>query len=298
MATVRTASTLALELDAQPAGPLRSCQPASLRVEAAAASSGLGPATVLHPGVRVTLGEMAAEVDLAAPGPLLDWLRRSLDGSQASRSGAVVLSDANLVQRRRIAFERAWLSALTWPVLDAAAARMPFTLGLRWLAERVDDQPASGKAGPVAASKRKAMLTSNFRVQGLPFGGAAVLRVQLPDFMLQPPQDKPGILRDVRPQAGTVQLGELVLAIGARDADAARQWAQALVADGRVDLAEGVALQVEMLDASLKNLLATIRLDGCLLRGLDEDPLDSGSERLPGLALRFAVAAVGLKLAA
>ncbi len=296
MATVRTASTLALELDAQPAGPLRSCQPASLRVEAAA-SSGLGPATVLHPGVRVTLGEMAAEADLAAPGPLLDWLQRSLDGSQASRSGAVVLADANLVPRRRIAFERAWLSALTWPVLDAAVARMPFTLGLRWLAERVDDQPASGKARPVAASKRKAMLTSNFRVQGLPFGGAAVQRVQLPDFRRLPPDDKPAILRDPRPQAGTVQLGELVLAIGARDAGAARQWAQARVADGRVDLAEGLALQVELLDASLKNLLATISLDRCLLRGLDEDPL-GGSERLSGLTLRFAVAGLGLKLVA
>ncbi len=295
MATTTTrTSTLVLELDGTAAGRLNSFQPASLRVDAAPA--GAEPQTVLRPGVQVALGEMAAEATLGEPGPLLDWVQELLAGKLVAHAGAVVQADFNLIQRRRIGFDGAWLSALAWPVLDAAVSRAPFTLDLRWLAERVDDKPASGKLKAVAISKRKALLTSNFRVQGLPFGGAAVQRVELPDVTVPRRLDTAGVHREPRLPPGPPQLGELVLAIGARDADAARQWVHKLVADGRVDLPEGLALQVEMLDPALKTVLASIQLDGCLLRGLDEDPLGSGTDRLSGLTLRFAVAALALKL--
>lgn len=295
MATTRiTASMLALELDGQVAATLRRFQPASLRVEPAPA--GRAPEAVLRPGVRVTLGEMAAEVDLVEPGPLLDWLQATLAGEARALAGAVVQADHNMTAQRRIGFDGAWLSALAWPVLDASAARSPFTLALRWLADRVDDKPGSGKIKSVIG-RRKLMQTGNFRLLGLPFGGKAVARVELPPLSVPRVADATGLQRDPRLLAGPARFGDLLVGIGAREADAARQWVRKLVDDGRVDTAEGLGLQVEMLDTAMKNVLATIHLDGCLLRGLDDDALGSNAtDRAPGLTLRFAVAGMALKM--
>ena len=294
--TARMFSTLSLELEGQAAGSLRSCQPASLRVDVAPA--GPSPEFAVRDGVRVVLGEMAAEADLADPGPLVDWLQATLAGDMATRSGAVVLADHTLNQRRRIAFRAASLTALNWPVLNAAEAKRPVTLGLRWLAETVDDKPASGKLKLAPGGKRKALLTSNFRVLGRPFNGQWVSRVALPSLSVSwAVDDRLGPGKRDRP-AGQCRLGELVLHVNAREAEAARGWVHKLVVDGQVDSSEGLALQVEMLDPSLKNAMVTITLDGCLLRGLDEDPLvgNALAEQAPGLVLRFAVERLGLKL--
>ncbi|MES2716124.1 MAG: hypothetical protein V4795_10180 [Pseudomonadota bacterium] len=294
MATTRFASQLALELDGQVAASLRRCQPASLRVEPAPA--GPEPEAVLRPGVRVTLGEMAAELDLVEPGPLLDWLQATLAGEPQARSGAVVVADHNLTVQRRIGFSGAWLSALAWPVLDAAVPRNPFTLGLRWLAGQVDEGSAGDKL-QAKTTRRKLMQTNNFRVLGMPFGGKAVGRVLLPAVSVPQVADSTGSHRDPRPQPGLRRLDELALGIDAREAAAARKWVRQLVADGQVDAGEGLDLQVEMLDAALKKVMASIRLDGCLLRGMDDDLLGGGSDRAPGVTLRFAVAGMALKMA-
>jgi hypothetical protein len=294
MAIARLASTLAIELGGQSAGSLRSFQPASLRVDEA--QQGPSPEFALRSGVRIALGEMAAEVGLGEPGPLLDWLQALLAGKLVSQDGAVLLADQNLNLRRRIGFTGGWLTALRWPLLDAAEGKQPFILGLRWLAEAVADAPASGKFKPAATTKRKALLTGNFRLLGLPFGGDAVSRVLLPAVSVLTPAERFGQDRFTR-RPGTHKLGTLELGITARQADAARAWVHKLVADGEIDTSEGLSLQVEMLDASLKTVLASIALDGCLLRGLDEDVLGGSSERTAGLTLRFAVSGLALKLA-
>lgn len=291
-----TFSTLALALDGQAAGSLRSVQPASLRVNAAAQLT--GPGMVLRSGQQVVLGEMAAEADLVAPGPLVDWLQALLDDKLTPRPGAVLLADTRLVLRRRIGFSGARLSGLTWPVLNAADGKHPFTVGLRWLADAVDDAPASGQRNAPITKGRKAMQTGNFRLQGLPFGDDAVSRVQLPAVTVDWSSERLGLERNPKPnRQGQRQLGELLITVGARRADAARGWVHKLVADGRVDDAEGLGLQLDLLDATLKSVLATVRLDGCQLRGLDEGLLDSSGDKLPSLSLRFAVAGMALTVA-
>jgi len=296
MATVtRAGGALSLELDGLSAGGLRSAQPASLRVEPAPA--GPGPEVVVRSGVRVVLGEMVAQADLVEPGPLVDWLQAVLAGDLSPRDGAVLQSDFNGKLLRRIGFRGARMTALAWPALDASAARQPFTLGLRWLAEAVDDAPTKGQARLPATSRRKPMLTSNFRLAGLPFGADLATRVELPAVDLQWTGDDLGLHRRAL-SAGRRTFGEAVVTLGMRQADAARSWVQTLVSDGRVDDSEGLALRVDLLDATLKTVLASVDLGGCLLRGMDEDPIAVGAnEVVRQLRLRFAVASLKLGLA-
>ena len=70
-----------------------------------------------------------------------------------------------------------------------------------------------------------------------------------------------------------------------------------LVADGSVDETDGLTLQVDLLDAALKTVLASVVLQGCLLAGMDETPLGGAAvDRVVSLRLRFNVAGMTLSL--
>lgn len=293
MATaVSTVSSLFLELDGQDAGALRSAQPASVRVDMVVRE--LGRELVVRRGAQVTLGEMAAEATLAEPGPLLAWLQAALAGDLALRDGAVLVADRNRKLQRRIGFRGARLSGLALTPLDARDGKQPVQLSLRWLVEQVDDQPGAGAVQSLI-SRRKAPQASNFRIGGLPFDASAVLRVELPDLRVDWSTSRLGELREPL-REGRRRFGPVAITVGARQADAARAWVRKQVADGRIDEADGLGLQVELLDAALKKALATIELSGCLLLGMDESPLGGSTAERPGeLVLRFDVG--GMKLA-
>ncbi|HOB93118.1 MAG TPA: hypothetical protein PKL46_03565 [Aquabacterium sp.] len=292
MATVvSTGSNLFLELDGKEAGALRSAQPASVRVDMVARE--VGRELVVRRGVQVALGEMAAEAALPEPGPLLDWLQAVLAGKLDLHDGALLVGDANRKLQRRIGFRGARLSGLALTPLDARDGKQPVLLTLRWLAGQVDDQAGGGATLKSTASRRKAPLASNFRISGLPFDGSGVLRVELPALQVDWATSRVGELREPL-REGRRRFGAAAVTVGARQAEAARAWVHKQVADGLVDEADGLALQVELLDPTLKKVLATITLGGCLLLGLDEDPIGTSSERSAGLVLRFDVGSMAL----
>lgn len=285
MATsVRTTTMLALELAGQAPVPLRSLQPASIQVVPVAVPGGQ-PAQLLRGGSGITLGEMAAEWDPAEPGPLLDWLQANLRGNARPISGAGLVMDANRKLRRRIGFADASLTALQFPLLDAADGKRPFTVGLRFLPSTVTDTAGGGKAQPAAPTKRKPMLAANFTLRGLPFAAEQVSQVALPLVQVR------WLGRDgPRRAAPSLDLGEVRLVAKGRSAEAARAWVQTVIADGKLDGPELLDFSVELLDATLKNVLATLVLKGCMLLAADE-PLLGGAavEALDSLQLRFAV---------
>lgn len=293
MATVvnRPGGAVFLELDGQPAGVLRSAQPPSLQVEITALSTGADGRE--RRAARVAYGALDAAADLAEPGPLVDWLQAAIAGDLSPRTGALLVADMNHKVRRRIAFRGAHLTALIWPALDATDGKQPLTVALRALVDGVDELSGDGKTPPMPG-RRKTPLTGNFRVVGLPFDGAAVSRVLLPTLQVAWVGDRAGGRRPERRLASR-QLGPLSLTVTARQADAARAWVRKLAADGLVDEAEVLSLQVELLDAALKKVLVSVQLDGCLLLGMDEDAL-GGTDRLPGLTLRFDVAGMSFRL--
>lgn len=296
MATVVSGAigALILELEGMEAGPLRSAQPASLRVDMA--TQPIGREIVVRRSAQVTLGEMAAEFDLQEPGPLVDWLVAALAGNMVLRNGALLVGDLNLNTRRRIGFRGARLSGLTWPVLDATAGKRAVSLALRWLVEGVDDAPASGKL-KATVGRRRPMLASNFRFVGLPFGDDGVTAVELPALRVDWAQDRVNG-GDRGPQMVQHKLGELVVTVDGRRAEAARAWVHKLVADGSVDERDGLALQVDLLNAAMKKTQASVQLTGCLLSGMDEPPLGGASaDRLPSLRLRFNVGGIKLGVA-
>jgi len=281
-------SNVILELDGHPAGGLRSAQPACLRVDMVARQA--GPEVLVRRGTQVTLGEMAAEQLLTEAGPLTDWAAAVLGGDLSAHDGALLVTDMNHALRRRIGFREARLTALTWSPLDARGGKLPLTLGLRWLATAVDDVAGDGATAKTISKARKPLLAANFRVGGLPFDEATVASVDLPGLQMVWSAERGGLQRPAS-QTARRQFGPLALTIAAARAAQARAWVRKQVADGRIDEAEGLTLQVELLDATMKKVLASFTLGGCLLLGMDESALGN-DERAGELVLRFDVGSV------
>ena len=93
-------------------------------------------------------------------------------------------------------------------------AQCPVSLALRWLVDGVDDAPSSGKVKG-STGRRKALLASNFRVAGLPFGDDAVSAVDLPTLQVDWAQDHFSGGRQ-RLQMAQRRLGELAITITSR----------------------------------------------------------------------------------
>jgi len=284
---------LALELAGAPAGALRAVQPSGYRIDRVAVSPGASP--LRRSGGNVVLGEMDAEFDLSAPGPLLDWLRTLTQGNARPTSGAVQVLDVNFKAQRRIDFIDGLLTGLTLPVLSATDGRAPVTVGLRWQPARVVDGKGGGQVVKFPITRRKAMLRSNFRLQGLPFDSSAVLRVEPPAVSTRLATT---LARQPVAHYAAVEIGELLLVLGGRSVEPARAWAMKLLADGRLDEGEYLNLTVELLDPSLKTVLATLQLGGCGLLACEEPRIDAASETLPTLGLRFTVEQLDLQVSA
>ena len=178
------------------------------------------------------------------------------------------------------------------PTLAAVDGRSPVLLGLSWRVQALQNSIGDGRRITGSKGCGKAMLAANFRVNGLPFGGAGITRVGLPllrriDAGTDP--QRPG------PLVGTLALGELTLGVGGRSRDKALAWVQQLLDGGGLDDAERLDLGVEMLGATLKTVLATVQLKTYNLLACDEPVIEAASDVLPGLTLRLAVAAVALK---
>lgn len=289
--SVRTTAVLALELGGKPAGALRSAQPAPVRVDRGVITK--GSAMSVRDGGTVSLGEMGAEAVLGAPGPLMDWLAQVIAGGQTLMSGAVLMLDFDHNIRRRIDFIDATFTELQLPVLDATDGKRGFIVGLKWLPGQIKEAQASGKYSMPLAGKRKPMQAGNFRLQGLPFDAGAVLRIGLPTLTVRRATED-GRMR--KRGQWSVDLGELRLVMRAGTADAARAWVQKASADGRIDATDLLSLTVEMLDASLKKVLATIKLDRCSLLAFEEDRIESSAEATAGVTMRLAVGKLELAL--
>lgn len=285
-----TASKLHLELDGVAAGPLRSLQPPGYRVDRIdAPRSG----TVVRAGGAVTLGEMAVEFSPDQPGPLRDWAQRFAGGDLSPQQGVAQVLDHNFALRRSLAFEDGEITQLRLPALSASDARTPLLLGLAWRVQALRDSVGDGRRiTPATKGRTKAKLASNFRVTGLPFDGAGITRVGLPLLRRIDPAGEP---RRLALRAGALDPGELSLGVGGRSREKALAWVQQVVADGRLDDAERLDLGVELLDATMKHALLTVKLSGCRLLACDEPLIEPATDAVPSLALRFAVGAVALK---
>jgi len=282
MATRTTnASRLAVELAGTLAAQVNSLQLPGYRVEQVVVPT--GPNASARLGANVEITPLDATFALTQSNALTEWALSLPRGRSAQPlDGAALVFDFNNKLTRRVEWTQALVTALRLPELDAAS-KATFSVGITWLPSTVTYAKASGAVVPLppVSKTKKAPLLSNFRVLGLPFDGKLVTRITLPAVTATLAAQRPGYAQ--------VDLGEVKLVMAARSRDEALAWVQKVVDDGQIADHEYLNLNIELLDAALKNVLLTVQLSGCALLGYEESRLDSAQEALGTVTLRFAV---------
>lgn len=284
-------TNLLLELAGKSPTPLRSALPPSYHITPAALP-GRG-AELLRGSSGVALGALAAEADLVENGPLLDWAMSLAASAPASPDGSLLVLDPNFRVQRRIGFTEGLITGLTLPTLSASDGKRAFSVGLTWQPAQVSDKAGGGEQARPQPVKRKALLCSNFNVQGLPFDGRFVTEVGLPSLSARTTTNT-GTSRLATRRFAGLTVGELSLVVAGRSVDAALDWVRKTLADGRLDDAEYVDLKIDLLDSTMKTVLATLTLAGCGLLASEETPLSGTGDAPRRLALRWSVERVGM----
>ena len=253
-----TTSKPVIELAGKLAGTVSSLQLPGYRVDKVMVPA--GPNRPAHGVAQVSITPLDAAFNLTHSNALTDWVLSLPRGGQAQPlDGAALVLDFNNKLTRRVEWTEALVTELRLPELDAAS-KVAFSVGVSWLPSTVSFAKASGEVITLPPiSKTKAMLLSNFRVA--------------------PPKS----------EYAQMNLGEVRLVLSAISRDSALAWVQQVVADGQIADKEALSFSIELLDASLKNVLLTVQLGGCALLGYEESRLDTAQEALATVTLRFAV---------
>jgi hypothetical protein len=290
--TTFTSGNFYLELGGKPSATLKSVQLPGISLQQVVVPR--GPNGEPRLGRDAALTELELSLPLQQADSLGDWLLALGAGKDPKpANGAVLVADANFKLKRRVEFSEAWITQVQLPALDARDGKVAPDLVLRCQPARVAYAQLGSDAGKVVATpspKAKQLVSSNFRVKGLPFGDAShVVRVGLPTLTAALAGNPASVSR--------VDLGELEISVTAAGVEAALAWALKVASDGKVSDAEVLTLNVELLDPALKNALLTVQLSGCVLTSFQEDRLDSRSDKLGGATLRLTVGRVGLVFA-
>ena len=290
--TPSTAATAALELNGQVVGVARRLQMPGYRVDTVVVAAGPGKAARL--AANINISTMEASIDLAEPGPLLEWALSLPRGNALATDGAALVVGLNRKPQRRVEWSAGLITALKLPLLDAAS-KQTVSLGLTWQPATVSYVKPGDGAVALPASKRKPALACNFRVSGLPFDSSFITQVTLPTVTAKLVIEQTGQQRLPSRHYASVDLGELQLVFNARSQGDVLAWVQKVVADGRIADEDYLGIGVELLDASLKTVLASISLTGCGLLRYEEDPIGTSVDQVQRCSLTFAVGQLDLQ---
>lgn len=289
-----TATTPVIELTGKLAGAVRSLQLPGYQVESVVVPAGPGGAARL--GANVSISPMSAEMTLVEQNALLDWALALAHGNPLPLAGAALLLDFNGVPTRRIEWTDALLTTLRLPTLDAAS-KLACSIELGWQPGTVTYAKPSGTTVKLPTVKKKALLSGNFRVAGLPFDGTFIRKVVLPTVAAKVATEERGGARLGTRHTSSIDLGELQLEFTARSRDEVLAWVQKVVADGLIADKDYLSVDVQLLDAAMKNVLLTVSMSGCALLAYDESRVEAGQETIATETLRFAVGKLDLKFA-
>jgi hypothetical protein len=183
--------------------------------------------------------------------------------------------------KRRIDWAGGAITEIKFSDLEASS-KLPFDVDLSWQPSSIKFAAGTGKASLLPATKLpKSIIVANFRVVGLPFGNS-VAKVQLPVVTTQMKGGKSKL-----PYA-SITPGELRIEVVPGNKSELLDFIDRVIADEQLTSDEFQDISVELLDAALKNVLATISLGGCGLLRVDL-PKSAMTDTLERYALTFSV---------
>ncbi|HEX6162761.1 MAG TPA: hypothetical protein VFZ31_05320 [Vicinamibacterales bacterium] len=181
----------------------------------------------------------------------------ALQGQQVRLSGAILSADFNGDVRRRLEFQEAQITEVTFPALDATSkdtAKMSIVLSPEHTSV---NRKASGKLNVTSAKSQKRWLPANFRLSIDGIDTTKVSKVEALTVKL--PRNTFGECRlcENLPGPTKVDFPDLVMTTG-EPADALYDWFEAFAIQGNNDEASEKSGALEYLSSDLKTVLFTL----------------------------------------
>ena len=251
------------------------------------------PALAFADSAPPALGRFEAELQPGLSPQLLPWAMSLARDGGTEQAGALLEADVNRKLVRRLDWTGGSVTMLAFSPLDARVARQSFSLLLQWEVQTLKSNPGGGQQMPASPGKSKAWLTSNFKVDGLPFDSRGVSRVELPTVTLLPHSRGSG-----RSQVTALLpvLSNWQLQVAGPGLAPALAWVNKLADQGGVKPDNRFDLDIALMDTSLKTVLGNVTLKGCSLVRSQESALGStDANALRTLTLVFSAQSLDLR---
>lgn len=278
-----TANSLFLELEGQPAGIVRA-------VEGGAAAADVLQDLTTPDGIArkrpgpVRFEDIVIDVPLGDDSkPLSAWITEMLSKTPGLRNGAIVYTDLNHNEVKRLEFFKAVLTEVSLPTADAKESKTSAVLTLRITPQSIRLAGGSGKPAKVSiGTKSKVTLSSNFRfnVQGLEKACGRISKVERITARRGNPTTA---TEQIRTQKGPGLLDCSNISIHLPEADAGPfyAWFDQTVVQGNTG-GERAGL-LEWLDPTMKVVVAKVQLGGLGIIRYAPEAIKAGSSEKVGL---------------
>ena len=210
---------------------------------------------IASPGVRDIRLEVGADMDKS----FYNWIALAMQGEPARLNGAILAADFNGNVVRRLEFQRAQITEVTFPALDGTSkdtARMSIVLSPE---ETALNRKASGKLSLTNSKTQKRWLSSSFR---LSIDGVDSQRVTKIDALtIKFPRITFGECfrcEDLPPGPTKLDFPHVVVTL-AEPADSVYDWFEKFVIQGNSGDADEKAGSLEYLTPDLKTALFTLK---------------------------------------
>lgn len=247
-----------LDMDGDMSGYLSSFTAPTIEVEEIKQPLGPGGETKVMLG-NPKYSEPKWTVNMSQTGKMWTVMESVLKKNCTEFNMGIVLADQNYKGKRRIDMTGCLVKELSFPKLDAKDGKKAMEMTFTAVVEKVDFKPDSSAIQGVIGKKAKNWLVSNFIPSGMPGGiePKSVMNLDLPKFVAKVAEEHHGMNRWPTRHYSAWEVSGLKTEHSSIGFDAVKDLCVKVIADGAITDDEYSAWGVDIVDQTMKTVLAT-----------------------------------------
>ncbi len=158
---------------------------------------------------------------------LYQWIKDTLARKPTRKNGALVTTNAQMIETGRTAFYNALITEVTLPALDAGSKEAAYiTVKITPEYTRPMPSPGAKASAPPSGKTEKIWIPANFRlrIDGLEEATARATRIEAIGFRQKPATSSAGNARDNAREPGRLEISNIVVTVPAAYAKSFQDW--------------------------------------------------------------------------
>lgn len=227
--------------------------------------------------------DITLQIGMNMSNPVYDWIAGMMTMNYQRKNGAIIACDYNYNATKRIEFNQALITEVTFPACDGAS-KNPGYITLKIAPEYTRTVAASGKviSGTYSKNEQKMWLPANFRfnIDNLGTANQRVNKIEALTIKQTAVTDDIGAARDYQKEPGKLEFPNIVITTPELTAQPLVDWHKSFVIDGNNEQSQERNGYLELLSPNLQNVLLRLDFKNVGIFRLTPDKVESGSENI------------------